>query len=88
MPNSEVKKGHHYIPYQNYANKLDSLNEVEKFLESHFLSKSISSEIENVFKPLYIDEIEFKKQQECFPTLFMMPQIYAVSPGASTKKIT
>ena len=41
----------------------------------HFLSKAISQEeIENVFKLIYIDEVELEKQ-ECFLTQFMRPTL-------------
>lgn len=51
---------------QLYANKLDSLNEMDKFLETYKLPKLTQEEIENLNRPITSEEIESLKKN--FPT--------------------
>ena len=43
---------------QLYANKMDSLEEMDKFLEKHNLSRLNQEEIENINRPITTTEIE------------------------------
>ena len=43
---------------QLYANKMDSLEETDKFLEKHNLPRLNQEERENINKPITITEIE------------------------------
>ena len=43
---------------QLYANKMDNLEEMDKFLEMHNLLKLNQEEIENMNRPITITEIE------------------------------
>ena len=43
---------------QLYANKMDNLEEMEKFLEKHNLSRLNQEEIENINRPITSTEIE------------------------------
>ena len=43
---------------QLYANKIDNLEEMDKFLENHRLSRLNQEEIENINRPITSSEIE------------------------------
>ena len=43
---------------QLYANKMDNMEEMDKFLEKHNLPRLKQEEIENISSPLTITEIE------------------------------
>ena len=43
---------------QLYANKMDNLEEMDKFLEKHNLSRLNQEEIENINRPITSTEIE------------------------------
>ena len=49
-------KDHYYK--QLYANKMDNLEEMDKFLEKHNLLKLHQEEIENTSRPITSTEIE------------------------------
>ena len=44
--------------YELYANKMDNLEEIDKFLEKHKLPKLNQEEIENMNRPITSTEIE------------------------------
>ena len=43
---------------QIYANKMDNLEEMDKFLEEHYLLRLNKEEIENINRPFTSTEIE------------------------------
>ena len=43
---------------QLYANKMDNLEEKDKFLEKHYLPRLNQEEIENIIRPITSTEIE------------------------------
>ena len=43
---------------QLYANKMDNLEEMDKFLEKHNLTRLNQEEIENINRPITSNEIE------------------------------
>ena len=43
---------------QLYANKIDNLEEMDKFLEKHYLPRLNQEEIENINRPITSTEIE------------------------------
>ena len=43
---------------QQYANKMDNLKEIDKFLEKHNLPRLNQKEIENINRPITSTEIE------------------------------
>ena len=45
-------------PSQLYANKMDNLEEMDKFLEKHNLLRLNQEEIENITRPITSTEIE------------------------------
>ena len=44
--------------YELYANKMDDCEEMDKFLEKHYLQKLNQEEIENMNRPITSTEIE------------------------------
>jgi len=47
-----------YLPQQLYANKMDNLEEMDKFLEKYNFPKLNQEEIENLNRPITCTEIE------------------------------
>ena len=51
-----------------YANKLDNLEEMDKFLKKHHLPKQNQEESENLNRPITTNEIETVKEKSCQQT--------------------
>ena len=60
---------------QLYANKMDNLEEMDKFLEKHNLLRLNQEEIENINRPVTSNEIE--------TVIKNLPTIKSPGPGAS-----
>ena len=56
--NTEIKRIIRDYYKQLYANKMDNLEEMDKFLEKYNLSKLNQEEIENINRPITSTEIE------------------------------
>ena len=56
--NTEIQKNVRNYYEQLYANKMDDLEEMDKFLEKHNLPKLNQEEIENLNRPITSTEIE------------------------------
>ena len=66
-----------------YANKLDNLEEMDKFLNTHTLPKLKQEEIENLNRPITIREIESVIKN----LLQIGVQDQMASPGNSTRHL-
>ena len=56
--NTEIQRIIRYYYKQLYANKMDNLEEMDKFLERYNLPRLNQEEIENINKPITSAEIE------------------------------
>ena len=54
----EIQRIMRYYYKQLYANKMDTLEEMDKFLEKHNLQRLNQEEIENIHRPITSTEIE------------------------------
>ena len=66
-----------------YANKLDNLEEMDKFLNTHTLPKLNQEEIESLNRPITSEEIESVIKN--LPTIRVQDQM--ASQGSSTRRL-
>ena len=55
---AEIQRIMRYYYKELYANKIDNLEEMDTFLEKHFLPRLNLEEIENINRPITSNEIE------------------------------
>ena len=78
--NAEIQRIMRDYYKQLYDNKMDNLEEMDKFLEKHNLLKLNQEEIENINRPITSTEIE-----TVIKNLPTKAQDQIASPGNSTK---